>query len=257
MDCIILHDPGLPPYGPVLIANIAAYVYPFWKDTANQRIIRTVRERVEPFTSFLWVTEPMSPGGEPLTPLTIGLVILEILDGVLKVPSWPGIVSATIFSPHSRGELAQGSLTLSNAPLTNPDSANNNTVQAIAPAYEKRWLRCWQQMFRDIMERRFDDLVSDHVRIRPDPGRVTSIAIFCGPNSRDSYKSIFFWRARVEVQNPLTYDRLAEGMVQWVTAIADGHFDATKPWRVHNGRRNEPLATMAVELDLSGSSATA
>ncbi|KAL8832145.1 MAG: hypothetical protein Q9170_005004 [Blastenia crenularia] len=258
LECSIEYHPGISPYGPALMANIAAYVYPIWRDTANLRIRNRIEKRVGPFTNFKWTTEPMLQSGAALTPLKLGIVLLWILDGVSKEGNWPGQIDATLWDSTSQDRLEVGSLGLLNAPVTGSDSSSsaNNTLNAVPQFLEKRWLRCWSRMFPVMMGHYFADFVSDSIEIRSGPGQLTSLRIRCGPDlpsSNDFFVVIFYWRARAEFPQPLTYDRMADAMVKWATQIARGAYPWNIRWGIWNHaagqREKETIAIMAVELD--------
>ena len=246
------------------MANIAAYVYPIWNGTANQRITNTYEERVAPFNNFKWTTKPRLPGAA-LTPLKLGVVLLQILDGVLKEQSWPGQVSATIWDFTTQRRLYAGSLGLSNTSPTNSDSSlsANNTVQMTSPTFEKRWLRCWLRVFRVIMaQNHFDHYVSDSIDISPDPGKATEWKGPCGadlPYSNDKITIEFFPRARKGNREALKFTRMADAMVKWATRVASGDFPWSMLLGIYNDRKNnKPVTILGVEVDgRSASTATA
>lgn len=131
----IVLSSGIVPDGSQLIANMAAFLYHNWMDTANLIISKTIVAHEPPFTYFRYTVIPNPVPGAVLTPLKVGIVTCWAMRDAVEHPSWPGHIHARIFDAdeHSRFALEVGALDIANFGRRSASSAGNGSTVALSP----------------------------------------------------------------------------------------------------------------------------
>ena len=132
----IVLSSGIVPDGSELIANMAAFLYHIWIDTANLVISRTITARNPPFTNFRWTITPNLVPGAVLNPLKVGIVTCWAMRDVIEHSTWPGHIHVRIWdaNEHSRFALEVGTLDIANlGRLSVSPARNGSNVAALSP----------------------------------------------------------------------------------------------------------------------------
>ena len=110
------------------------------------------------------------------------------------------------------------------------DSSNGTSttarINALPLRLERRWLDCYTNFFLVIMSKAFSDKMGDDPEYRvPDRG-INIVGAECGnadpqlpPRSRDNFHMAIYGRDRIKDQPPLTWDRLAVAMLDWIDQV--------------------------------------
>ncbi|CAO1604823.1 hypothetical protein XANCAGTX0491_008363 [Xanthoria calcicola] len=257
------------PKGFELAASLAINIYTYWKDTANQPMVRPTSSRRLPFSNFLHTVEPRLTPGAVLTPVEVGLAYCYLLQGVIeKTPaSWPGHmgvrmqglsagperqrveIGVIIVENNPPGDADQNTsptpLNTADATSKPPIPANMNATELSALIEtEKRWLTCWSKVFF------FFTTHSPSARFTDDSHRApsrTPVAYYwpCG-NSKDEITVTVYPTA----SGVLLWETIVRSMLDWVNKAA------LQPWGyifseevIQEGRT---MAALSIKLGRQG-----
>ncbi|CAF9921452.1 MAG: hypothetical protein HETSPECPRED_004551 [Heterodermia speciosa] len=184
--------------GSHLIYSISLMTLDFWKDNRNAPFRERQEIRLQPYTDILHTIRP-GPSSEAsaigaLTPSRAGIVYVWMMRELLLQPTWPGLITASIYYAHEglHPGLPLGEISIKDKPQADAASAltrsNNSTSleASIAPQgnlsfatvnddrnvellvlqdvafREKAWLSCFIQLIFKILKHPPSAYVRDH-----------------------------------------------------------------------------------------------
>ena len=139
----------------------------------------------------------------------------------------PSALTRTAGSPHGQPSVIAHAMT---DPSPVADSSNGTSTAArtseVPLHLERRWLDCYTMFFLVVMQKSFSEKMEDDPQYRAPERGVNIVGEECGnasprlpQQSRDTIHVAIYPRDRTRGQPPLTWDRVALAMLDWIDRI--------------------------------------